>query len=149
MEFPNVNTIVNRDIYVDDCISGEATIEAAMKTADEETNAADEMENVLRKSGFGFKGFTFSGKDPLEKLSSDGESISIGGLIWHPKSYAVSIDVPPLNFAKKQHGKKAINEVGVVPEKLIRRQCISKGSELFDITGKLTPVTAAPSNLEV
>jgi len=101
MEFPNVNTIVNRDIYVDDCISGEATIVAAMKTADEETKAADEMENVLRKSGFGLKGFTFSGKDPLEKLSSDGESISIGGLIWHPKSDAVSIDVPPLNFAKK------------------------------------------------
>jgi len=104
---------------------------------------ADEMESVLRKGGVRLEGFTFSGKDPLEKHSSDGESISVGGLIWHPKSDTVSIDVPPLNFAKKQRGKKPINEVGVVPEKLTRRQCISKGSELFDITGKLTPVTAA------
>ena len=104
---------------------------------------ADEMEISLGKGGFGLKGFTFSGSDPPESLTKDGISIGVGGLIWYPKSDEISIDVSELNFAKKQRGKKPIVQVGVVPERLTRRHCVSKVSELFDITGKITPVTAS------
>jgi len=47
-----------------------------------------------------------------------------------------------LNFAKKVRGRKPTTEKEI-PLKLTRRQCVSKAAEIFDITGKLTPFTAA------
>ena len=111
-------------------------MDAAMKRA-------DQIEVVLRKGGFALKGFTFSNHDPPDHLSKDGKSIGVGGLIWHPKHDEISIDVSELNFAKKQRGKKSTNQIGVIPEKLTRRHCVSKVGELFDITGKVTPITAS------
>ena len=34
-QYPEVNGIISKDVYVDDCISGEPTIEAAMAIADQ------------------------------------------------------------------------------------------------------------------
>ena len=77
-QYPEVNAIISKDVYVDDCISGEPTIESAMETA-------DQMEIVLCRGGFCLKGFTFSGKDPSDDLSSNGKSINITGMIWFSK----------------------------------------------------------------
>uniref|UniRef100_A0A7M6DQR2 Peptidase aspartic putative domain-containing protein n=1 Tax=Clytia hemisphaerica TaxID=252671 RepID=A0A7M6DQR2_9CNID len=104
---------------------------------------ADQMEIALSRGGFGLKGFTFSGDDPPASLTKDGESIGVGGLIWYPKSDQIAIDVTELNFAKKHRGKKPTIQVGVIPSKLTRRHCVSKVGEIFDITGKLTPITAS------
>jgi len=135
--YPEINSIVSNDVYVDDCISGEKTIKAAIERA-------DQMELVLSRGGFGLKGFTFTGKEPLESLSSDGQSISIAGMTWFPKDDLLSLDIGELNFAKKQRGKKPTGlSVGVIPSKLTRRHCVSKVSEIFDLTGKVTPLTAA------
>ena len=103
---------------------------------------ADEMEIVCSKGGFGLKGFTFAGKDPIEKLSADGKSIHVGGIRWFSKDDVISIDFTELNFAKKIRGKKPTTE-SQIPLQLTRRQCVSKAAEIFDITGKLTPFTAA------
>jgi len=131
---PRVHQVVSTDVYVDDCISGESSLEKAMQTA-------DQLEIVLNKGGFSLKGFTFSGKDPSETLSSNGETIAVGGMLWYPKIDKLSLDVAELNFAKKQRGKKPA-PTGTIPSKLTRRHCISKVSEIFDPTGKLTPITA-------
>ena len=106
------------------------------------TQRADEMEIVVGKGGFGLKGFTFSGNDPPDKLSQDGKNISMAGMIWYSKDDLISIDVADLNFLKKVRGKKPTS-TSKIPKKLTRRQCFSKVSEIFDITGKLTPFTAA------
>ena len=135
-EFPEVDHIVNFDLYVDDCMSGEEDLKTAMERA-------DQMDISLGRGGFGLKGFTFSGSDPPGSLSKDGKSIGVGGLVWYPKSDELSIDVSELNFAKKRRGKKPDTKVGIIPASLTRRHCVSKVHELFDITGKITPITAS------
>ena len=134
-QYPDVYSIINKDVYVDDCITGEESISTAIRRA-------DEMDIVCSRGGFGLKGFTFSGKNPPEKLTQDGESICIGGILWFSKNDYISIDITDLNFSKKIRGKKSIADTNI-PVKLTRRHCVSKVSEIFDITGKLTPITAA------
>ena len=68
------------------------------------------------------------------RLTKDGESIGIGGLIWYSKQDEVSLNVSELNFAKKQRWKKSTNRIGVISERLRRRQCVLKVGELYDIT---------------
>ena len=82
-QYSEVHEMVNRDIYVDDCISGERSIEEAHQKA-------DELEIVMNKGGFTLKGFTFSGRSPLESLSDDGEAIFVGGMKWYSKSDELS-----------------------------------------------------------
>ena len=72
-QYPKIHEMMNKDIYVDDCISGERSLEEAH-------HRADELEIVMNKGGFTLKGFTFSGSPPLESLSDDGESIFVGGM---------------------------------------------------------------------
>ena len=52
---------MQKDIYVDDCISGENSQDSAFQRA-------DELTLILRRGGFGLKGFTFSKRDPPEAL---------------------------------------------------------------------------------
>ena len=136
-EYPEVHQIISRDVYVDDCISGESTLDKALERA-------DQMELVLSRGGFQLKGFTFTGKDPMDDLTADGKSISIAGMIWFSKDDYLTLDISELNFAKKQRGKKPANSsTGIIPAKLTRRHCVSKVAEVFDLTGKVTPITAA------
>ena len=66
-EFSQGKDVVQNDIYVDDCLSGEDTWEKIL----ESTN---NLKLVLNRGGF-----TFSGKDPPPNLPSDGTSINVGG----------------------------------------------------------------------
>ena len=134
-EYPEVNQIVQRDIYVDDCLSGEESMTKAMQRA-------DQLELVLNRGGFSLKGVTFSGTDPPSKLSKDDSSINVAGMKWLPKDDVVSLDIGELNFAKKQRGKKPIKNQNIIPLRLTRRHCVSKVAEIFDLTGKVTPITA-------
>ena len=63
-EYPEVNNIVQKDIYVDDYLSGEENINKALERA-------DQLELVLNRRGFSLQGITFSGKDPSTALSAD------------------------------------------------------------------------------
>ena len=134
-EYPEVDQIVQRDIYVDDCLSGEESMTKAMQRA-------DQLELVLNRGGFSLKGVTFSGTDPPSKLSKDDSSINVAGMKWLPKDDVVSLDIGELNFAKKQRGKKPIKNQNIIPLRLTRRHCVSKVAEIFDLTGKVTPITA-------
>ena len=136
-QYSRVDDIIQKDVYVDDCISGEQSIELAH-------TRADELLVVLSRGGFTLKGFTFSWQHPDKHLSVDGNSINVAGMKWHSYDDLLQLDVSELNFMKKQRGKKpaVIEKSKKIPEKLTRRQCVSKVSELFDITGKITPITA-------
>ena len=134
-EFPRINEIVNKDVYVDDCMSGEPTETFSFQRA-------DELSLVLMHGGFRLKGFTFSGSDPPKQLSDDGQSVNVAGMKWFPKTDQLTLDLGPLDFSKKCRGKK-ISQSTDIPTALTRRQCASKVAEIFDLTGLLTPITAS------
>ena len=65
-----------------------------------------------------------------------------GGLKWYPENDEISLNIPELNFSKKNRGKKPEGEKRKIPEKITKRDCISKIAEIFDPTGRVTPITA-------
>ena len=134
-EYPEVHQIVTKDIYVDDCLTGE-------RSAQQLHQRADELSLVLLKGGFNLKGFTFSGAKPLKQLSDDGESIHVAGLKWYSEKDFLKLDVSPVNFSQRLRGKQ-ITSSNEIPNNLTRRQCLSKVSEVFDLTGMITPLTAS------
>ena len=52
----------------------------------------------------------------------------------------ISMSFGELNFSKKLRGRKVTDDSSI-PEKLTRRHCTARVAEVFDITGKLTPLT--------
>ena len=134
--FPEVQNIINHDVYVDDCITGEKDTSNAFKRA-------DQLEVVINKGGFKLKGISFSGVEPSPDLTDDGVSISVGGMKWYPKTDKLSLNITDLNFAKKQRGKKPTSSSNIIPTNLTRRHCTSKVAEIFDITGMMTPIIAS------
>ena len=136
VEYPKINEIVKNDIYVDNCISGEQSEREALKRA-------NELEVVLNRGGFVLNGITFSNQDPPESLSDDDESINVAGMKWFPKDDIISLDIEDMNFSKKIRVRKPTTTNNIIPSKLTRRDCVSKVWEVFDITGKVTPLTAA------
>lgn len=135
-EYPKVNNIVQKDIYVDDCVTGEKDLETAHRRA-------DELELVLNRGGFQLKGIAFSREDPPSTLSDDGETIHVGGMRWLVKSDELALNVGELNFNKKIRGRKPEQSIKGIPSNLTRRQCASKVAELFDLTGKVSPLIAS------
>ena len=63
-EYPEAENIIQRDIYVDDCITGDSCKESALIKA-------DQLELILNRGGFQLKGVSFSGDDPPDTLSDD------------------------------------------------------------------------------
>ncbi|XP_066910448.1 uncharacterized protein [Clytia hemisphaerica] len=135
-EYPEVNQIIQKDVYVDDCITGTDTKEEAYKRA-------DELQIVTSKGAFNLKGITISGENPPSHLTEDGISVGVGGMKWFSKSDELSLSIPDLNFAPKRRGKKSSNSTNLIPDVLTRRHCLSKVGEIFDITGKIVPLIAA------
>ncbi|MEM7375647.1 MAG: hypothetical protein AAF587_44050, partial [Bacteroidota bacterium] len=89
-QYPAIHQIITKDIYVDDCLSGSSTTIEAHSTA-------DQLELVVNEGGYTLKGFTFSGKQPQQTLSSDGESVSVAGLKWKSEEDIILLDVQDLN----------------------------------------------------
>ena len=135
MQYPRTCDIVNHDTYVDDCMSGEDTDELAEKSC-------EDVGVVLARGGFQLKGFTHSGKPPPAHLSENGVSINVAGMVWFSEDDVLQLNIDELNFADKVRGKTPTEKVKVMPERLTRRQCASKVAEIFDLTGKITPITA-------
>ena len=127
-EFPEVFEVVMSDTYVDDCLSG--TVSAAMSMG-----LTDALKIVLAKGGFTLKGFTLSGQDPPDNLSSDHKSVIVGGLKWFPKGDFLKLNISELNFSKKTRGRKESKDIGIIPGILTKRDCVSKESEVLTLLG--------------
>ena len=80
--YPLAAEIVNNDVYVDDCISGEMTENDRLK-------ATDQLKLSLEKGTFTLKGLTFSGEDPDITLSEDEKSLNTGGIKWFSKDISI------------------------------------------------------------
>ena len=133
--FPLAYPVIMKDIYVDDNMSGNASEQSRNQTT-------DQLVLALEKGGFSLKGFTFSREDPPSHLSEDGVSVSVAGMKWYSKDDELSLKGPDLNFGKKNRGRKSLDVVDDIPERLTRRDCVSKVAEIFDPTGRITPLTS-------
>ena len=125
--------VIHKDIYVDDCISGDDDFEKVRVVT-------DDLKVVLNRGGFVLKGITVLGSDTPGHLSEDGESILVGGLRWFSKKDYLKHNIGDFNFSKKLRGRKARSDLGVVPEKLTRRDCVSKVPEIFHPLGRVAPI---------
>ena len=134
-EYQKVNEIIQNDVYVDDCLSGQNSLE-------ESHERADELQIVLMHGGFRLKGFTFAGLDPPKSLSEDGQSVGVAGMKWFSRDDELSLDISALDFSKRIRGRRQ-NPSSDIPQLLTRRQCLSKVAEIFDLTGMITPLTAS------
>ena len=108
--------IVQNDIYLDDCLSGEENVKKALKRA-------DDLELVLNRGGFTLKGITFTEGDPPSALSIDDSSDNLAGMKWFPKKDLLALDIGELNFAKMQRGKPKYHTIQIDKTKL----CFKKG----------------------
>ena len=72
-EYPQVSQMVQNDIYVDDCLSGDENVEKALQRA-------NELELVLNHGSFTLKGITFTGSDPPSALSIDDSRVNVAGI---------------------------------------------------------------------
>ena len=133
-EFPRPAEIVNDDFYVDDNISGEVNYEVAK-------DVTDDLSTVIGKTGFNFKGITFSGFDPPEHLSNPDKSVNVGGLKWFSKEDLLGLNISDLNFGKVVRGRKSPKLSGVIPDTFTRANCASRVAEVWDALGKVTPIT--------
>ena len=132
-EYPMAYDIILNDVYVDDCISGEDSIE-------ERNTATDQVKLSVGKAGFTLKGITFSGEDPDINLSADGKMIMTGGLRYFPKEDYFMLNIGKINFSRKVRGRK-LTEENEIPSKLTLRLCVSVLGEVFDPLGRVTPIT--------
>ena len=93
-DYPEVNEIIQQDLYVDDCVTGECTIEAAHKRA-------NELQIVTFKGAFNLKDITIPGEHPPSHLTEDGISVGVSGMKLYSKFDELSSSIPELNFAPK------------------------------------------------
>ena len=135
-EYPRAFEIVHNDIYVDDCLSGEDTLDNAHQSA-------NNMEASVLNGGYKLKEFTFSGSPPPSDMSVDGKFIRVMGIKWDPEEDLIQLDISELNFSKKQRGRKSdTEEAKKIPSILTHSICLSKVCEIYDIVGLVTPITA-------
>ena len=69
--------------------------------------------------------------------------ILVGGMKWFVKEDMLSINIGEVNFAKKHRRKRPSSTINVIPSKLTHRHCASKVAEIFDLTGKVSPIKAS------
>ena len=133
--YPRACEIIKKDMYVDDCMSGENSIDDRLKTT-------DNIKMALEMGSWTLKGYTFSGCDPPEHLSKDGKSVTVGVLLWFSLGDSISLNIGELNFARKNRRRKSNSTSGIIPEDLMMRDCAGKVGEIWDPLGRLTPIVA-------
>ena len=128
-EFPLAHDIIYNDLYVDDCLSGEATDEGR-------DDAMDQLRQCLEKGGFALKGFTLSGHDPDPSLSLDGKSISTTGMKWFSRDDELMLNAGEAIFTRKVRGRR----VSFKSDHLTVTDCASIVAQLFDPIGLVAPL---------
>ena len=145
-EKPDVSKVLEDSTYVDDIGESKANTEEVNKLI-------EDTDEVLASVGVTVKGWTHSGTDPNDKVSTDGVSLDIGGMKWFPKLDLMEVKIPVLHFGKVIRGRlkqgTKLFEGGTMadldrflPSRLSKRQVASKAASIFDPLGKLAPVMA-------
>ena len=131
--------VIKRSAYVDDLLK-------SCDTVAECHSLADSITFILGLAGAQTKGFTFSGSDPPEAVSSDGKSVGVLGYMWWPKEDLISLAAKDLCLGKSSRGKAPAPVVGDLRAALTpvftRRILSGKVCGVFDPKGYVTPITS-------
>lgn len=127
------------DAYMDDVLGSADTQEDLQKIA-------EGINFTLAQGGMGVKDFTFSGKSPSDKVSSDGINIGLVGYLWDPVKDELKLDVKQLYLGKPKRGKLpelVTGDIGdALKKKFTRRTLTGKVNGVYDPLGLVTPMTA-------
>ena len=132
-KFPCALNPILKDTYMDDCISGTEGPEMSRV-------AMDHIQGATAVGGFDTKGFISSGEDPPDFLSDGRDFVLVGGSKWFSKKDLIGYNFGPVNFKRRIRGKKSDDGVGVLPDVLTKRNCVSRSSEPFDLAGLVAPI---------
>ena len=133
-EYPRVYEVVQNDIYVDDCLSGEDTVEGRDRVT-------EDMATVLGKTRFFLKGCTYSGCDPPEHLKQPDNTINVAGMKWFSKNDRFGLNLTEQTFGRKSKGRKSQKYVSsVIPDSFTRLDCAGRVAEIFDLVGRFAPI---------
>ena len=148
-ENPRLAEFLKEARFVDDLRDSDTNLEALK-------NLTRDADNLFQKVGLSCKGWSFNGEPPPEEVSEEYGTVSIGGMKWYTVMDCLEVPIPPLHFSKKSRGRlevgsgvfagKTMEEIDdFVPKNLTRKMILSKKASLFDILGKLTPISAGLS----
>ena len=146
-EYPEFALLLDKSTYVDDMGDSKDSAEAI-------NNLASDADHIFGELDVTVKAWSKTGVKPSEKVSDDGFSVLVGGMIWFPEIDTVSVKIPFLHFGKRRRGKLDKNteffhptgetddlvRLGSFCPPLTRRICASKAASIFDIMGLLSPV---------
>ena len=144
-DHPEVATLLERFCYVDDLGKSTPSTEHSRKLM----RLTEEVLAILQMK---IKGWGLSGEDPPPELSEDGMTIGFAGMTWAPKVDCFKLNIDRLHFGKKKRGrypedlKRYDGSFGLtldefVPKTLTRRMCSSVSARIYDLSGKLAPLT--------
>ena len=145
-DHPRLAEMIRRGRFVDDLADSD-------KNEDIIKELTDDADKLFESVGLSCKGWSRTGSPPHPDVTDDGLGLDVGGLRWQPQLDTLQVKIPPLHFGKKVRGKLLVGTeifdgnfgdlCSFVPERLTRRQVVSKFASVFDPYGKLCPVTAA------
>ena len=135
--------VANR--YVDD-------IAKSTKSKEESLSMTKQAADILKsKLNMSIKGWAIAGQAPPPEISKDGVSVDLGGNLWFTQADLYTLNNPPLCFEKKKRGKlpdnavhfdpKTMNLNDFVPNPLTRKMVTSVLAKVWDIKGKLAPIS--------
>ena len=97
-EDPELADTLKNSLYVDD-IGDSKPDDISINRL---TDAADKL---FKPVGMEVKGWTKTGEDPNKELSTDGVTVSIGGMSWCPKLDFMELKLPGLHFWTNSPGE--------------------------------------------
>ena len=150
-EHPKAADCIEKSRYVDNLLKSFNSREEALEV----TGVVDEC---FAELSLFTRGWSHKGEAPVQEESADGVSLELMGIRWFPFFDTLQIKIPRLHFGKKVRGRldpKTTFFEGdfgkmsdFVPDALTRRQIVSKRASIFDMFGKITPVTAKLKRFE-
>ena len=130
---------LKKKMYLDDCL-------AAFNNNNQRDTAGQGLVDTLALGSMNIKALTKSGEPPSEKVSADGEHVSVVGYLWHTVRDELKLDIKPLYLDKVKRGRipklTGSDVKAELAAKFTRRVLCSKVAAVFDPLGIATPVTA-------
>ena len=150
-EHPEAADCIEKSRYVDNLLKSFKSREEALEV----TGVVDEC---FAELSLFTRGWSHTGEAPVQEESADGVSLELMGIRWFPFFDTLQIKIPRLHFGKKVRGRLDPNAIffegdfakmsSFVPDALTRKQIVSKRASIFDMFGKITPVTAKLKRFE-
>ena len=145
-KYPDLAELLKKSRYVDDLGDSKTNM-------DECNSVTDKADKLFKMFGLSCKEWSYTGHAPTEKVSSDGISITIGGMLWLPELDVLMLRIPQWHFGsvsrgrikdgtKIFEGKSQDDMEKFVPKSVTPRQIASKFLSYYDLLQLALPLTA-------